>query len=63
MECTEDKAALQSKIQTIRRVTRVIALNASVACQTSIDLTVSHFANLPPRALVTIKRKVLIVSL
>ena len=62
MECTEDEAALRSKIRTNLRVTRVIALNASAACQTSTDLMASCSVNLPPRALVTINLKVLTVS-
>ena len=62
MECTKDETALRSKIRTTRRVTHVIALNASAACQTSIDLTASCSINLPPKVLVTINCKVLTVS-
>ena len=62
MECMEDEAALRSKIRTTRRVTRVIALNASATCQTSIDLAASCSINLPPKVLVTINCKILTVS-
>ena len=62
MECTEGEAALRSKVRTTRRVTRVIALNASAARQTSIDLTASCSINLPPKVLITINYKILTVS-
>ena len=61
MECTEDEATLRFEVQTTRRVTRVIALNASAACQTSIDLTASFSINLPPKVLVTINYKILTI--
>ena len=41
MECTEDEAALRSKIRTNLRVTRVFVLNASAVCQTPTVMTVS----------------------
>ena len=62
MECMEDETALRSEVRTTRRVTHVIALNASAACQTSIDLTASCSINLPPKVLITINYKILTVS-
>ena len=62
MECTEDEAALRSEVRTTRRVTHVIAFNASAACQTSIDLTASYSINHPPKVLVTVSYKVLTIS-
>ena len=62
MECKEDEAALRSEVRAIRRVTRVVAFKASTACQISIDLTASCSINHPPKVLVTVSYKVLIVS-
>ena len=62
MECTEDEAALRSEVRAIQQVTRVVAFNASAACQAPTDLTVSFSINHPPKVLVTISYKVLTVS-
>ena len=62
MECTEDEAALRSKVRAIQRVTHVVAFNASAACQTSINLMASCSINHPPKVLVTVSYKVLTIS-
>ena len=62
MECTEDEAALRSKVRAIQRVTHVVAFNVSVACQTSINLTASCSINHLPKVLVTVSYKVLTIS-
>ena len=53
MECTEDEAALRSKIRTNLRVTRVFVLNASAVCQTPTVMMVSLSVVPFPKVLIT----------